>query len=245
MHIGTVIEQLGYPPNEVRLYLASLDIGEATITDLAEKVGMPRTSVQTIIADMHKRGLMNYYQKKRRRYWVAENPEKLLITLKEREAALKSIMPELQSKRFGQGGRPIVRIYHGKDEIKLIMDDMVDSKRHINAIVSWDDWREYFGNDYVSDLIERRYKHFLRIRLLTPPTQSAKELKRRDAQEMRQTRFLPKHMSINNSNFMYGNTLAVISLNKRQPVGIIMEDPDIAHTANVLFECAWAQSLEA
>jgi sugar-specific transcriptional regulator TrmB len=76
MHIANVIQQLGYPPSEVKLYLAALDIGESTITDLSLKVGMPRTSVQTIIEDMHRRGLMNYYLKRRRRYWVAENPEK-------------------------------------------------------------------------------------------------------------------------------------------------------------------------
>lgn len=244
MHISNVIQQLGYPSSQVKIYLAALDLGEATITDLAGKVSMPRTSVQSIIEEMHKKGLMNYYLKRRRRYWVAENPEKLMISLKEREAALKSIMPELQSKRFAQGGRPIVRVYHGPEEIKLIMENMIDSKKHINAIISWDDWRFFFGDDYVDDFIENRYKHFLRIRLLTPKTPSSISLKERDSRELRQTRFLPTSMDIKNTNFIYDNTFAIISLNKRQPVGIVMEDPDIAHTASLLFESTWAQSSE-
>ncbi len=245
MHIGTVIENLGYPKNEVRIYLAALDIGESTISDLAARVGMPRTSAQSIIEDMHARGLMNSYIKRRRRYWVAENPEKLMIALKEREAALKSIMPELQAKRFSHGGRPLIRIYNGSEQIKQIMDNIIDSQRHILAIVDWDDWLAFLGQDYLEDFIERRAKHFLKIRLLTPQTPSAAELKKRDEQELRHTKFLPQGADVKTCQFIYGNTLAIISLNKRKPVGVIMEDPDIAHTAALLFECIWQHSRES
>ncbi len=83
-----MIEQLGYPKNEVRLYLAALDMEESTIAELACKVGMPRTSAQTIVASMHRKGPMQCYVRRR---WTAENPD---ITLKEREATLKAILPD-------------------------------------------------------------------------------------------------------------------------------------------------------
>lgn len=244
MHISTVIEQLGYPPSEVRLYLAALDMGESTITDLASKVGMPRTSVSGILEDMLKRGLMHNYIKRKRKYWVAENPEKLMILLKEREAALKSIMPELQAKRFSHGGRFVVQIYNGPTQIKLIMDDVIDTKHHILAIVSWDEWKVLLGNEFVEDFIERRVQHFLKVRLLTGHTASADELKKADEQNLRHTRFLPPNTAINNSIFIYGNKLAIISLNKRQPMGIVIDDLEIAHTAEVMFEALWMQSPE-
>ncbi|MBI2355675.1 MAG: hypothetical protein HYV13_00525 [Candidatus Doudnabacteria bacterium] len=244
MHISTVIEQLGYPPSEVRLYLAALDIGESTITDLANKVGMPRTSVQSVIEDMQNRGLMHSYIKRKRRYWVAENPEKLMILLKEREAALKSIMPELQAKRFTHGGRFVVQIYNGPTQIKLIMDDIIDTKHHISAIVSWDEWKTFLGSDFVKDFIERRVQHFLRVRLLTAQTPSSVELKKLDEQSLRHTKFLPDNAGINNSIFIYGNKLAIISINKRQPMGIVIDDLDIAHSAEILFEALWNQCLE-
>lgn len=241
MHINTVISQLGYPPAEVKIYLAALEIGESTITDLAMKVNMPRTSVQSIIEDMHKRGLMNFYTKRKRRYWIAENPEKLLLIQKEREASLRAIMPELQSKRFAHGGRPIVRVFNGLEEIKLIMDDIITTQHHILGIVSWDDLRDFFGAEYMDDFVERRYKHFLKIRLITPNTPASQELKKQDELQLRYTKFLSKNIVIHNSTFIYANTYAIISLNKRRPVGIIMEDPDIVHTATVLFESLWQQ----
>jgi sugar-specific transcriptional regulator TrmB len=242
MHIGTVIEQLGYPKSEVRIYVASLDIGEATITDLAAKVNMPRTSVQSIIDDMQRRGLMNCYLKRKRKYWVAENPDKLMIKLKESEAALKTIMPELQAKRFSHGGRPLVRLYNGVEQIKLVMEEIIAAQHHILATVDWDDWRALVGGEFMDDFIESRGQHFLHIRLLAPKTALSQELKQRDEKELRRTRFLPSGTDIKTSNFIFGNTLAIISLNKRRPIAIVMEDPDIAHTAAISFEALWQQS---
>jgi hypothetical protein len=36
--------------------------------------------------------------------------------------------------------------------------------------------------------------------------------------------------------------VAIISLNKKRPVGILIEDQDIRHTMEVLFESLWHQS---
>ena len=245
MHIGTVIEQLGYPKSQVRIYLAALDIGESTITDLAAKVKMPRTSVQSIIEDMHQRGLMNCYLKKRRKVWVAENPDKLMIKLREAEAALKTVMPELQAKRFAHGGRPRVRIYTGADQIKFVMEEILAAQRNVLGLVDWDDWRTLVGGDFMDDFIERRIQHFLKMRLLAPKTELSLQLKARDEKQFRSTRFLPSGADIKTSQFIYGNTLAIISLNKRKPVAIVMEDPDVVYTATLLFESLWRQSSDS
>jgi len=97
MHIPSAIEQLGYSPHEVKVYLAALRLGGSTATDIAEAAKIPRTTVNLIIDSLHRKGLMNAYVQHRRRIWTAENPSKLLMRLKEHEAALKVILPQLQS----------------------------------------------------------------------------------------------------------------------------------------------------
>lgn len=243
MHIQTTIQQLGYSAAETKVYLAALSLGESTITELAKKAKLPRTSVQLVVEKLEQEGLLNLFLKRKHRFWVAENPEKLLIKLKEREAALKNVMPELQGMRYEAGARPMVKIYNGPEEIKQIMEDMLVTKHHIAAIVSWDDWREFFGAEYVDDFIRRRFEHFLKIRLITPRTSNAIRLKQTDDKELRLTRFLPAGAEIKNSNFIYANKVAIISLSKRQPVGILIEDIDVNNTLGILFESLWAQSL--
>lgn len=242
MHVRTVLQQLGYSPNEVAVYLATLGLGGSTATDIAAKSKLPRTTVNLVLDGLHKKGLVSAYLQHRRKIWAAESPEKLLIRIKENEAALKIVLPELHSLRHEAGVKPTVRTYSGIAEIKQIMNDIIESKHHISAIVSWDDWIALMGRDYMDDFIETRYRRYLKIRLLSPRTKTAAVLRQKDNQELRTTRFLPDDVVIANSNFIYANKVAIISLNKRQPVGILIEDEDIHHTMEVLFESLWLQS---
>lgn len=242
MHLKGIIEQLGYTPQEAAVYLASLELGGSTATDIAAKARLPRTTVNLIITSLQKKGLMNAFIQRKRKIWAAENPERLLIALKEREASLKLVLPELQSLRHDTGVKPTVRAYSGAEEIKQIMNDILESKHHVSAILSWDEWIALLGRQYMDDFIEQRYRQYLRIRLLTPKSKTSLALKARDGEELRTTQFLPSSVSINNCNFIYANKVAIISLNKKRPVGILIEDIDIHHTMEVMFESLWRES---
>src|SRR3989344_4938637 len=95
MQAQKIIEQLGFSAKEAKVYLAALNLGEAHISDIAEKVKLPRTSAQMIVDKLHKEGLMNFYVMRRYKYWTAEKPERLMMLLQEREAILRSAMPNL------------------------------------------------------------------------------------------------------------------------------------------------------
>jgi PAS domain S-box-containing protein len=95
MQTQKIIEQLGYSSKEAKVYLATLSLGECHISDIAEKVKLPRTSVQIIVDKLHKDGLMNFYVMRRYKYWVAENPERLLLNLRRKEEAMKEALPGL------------------------------------------------------------------------------------------------------------------------------------------------------
>jgi sugar-specific transcriptional regulator TrmB len=242
MHLRAVIEQLGYSPHEVTVYLAALELGGSSVTEIATEAKLPRTTVNLVIRTLQKKGLMNAFLKHKRKVWAAENPEKLMIALKESEAALKIVLPELQSLRHETGAKPTVRTYGGAAQIKRIMNDILESKHHISAMLSWDSWNDLLGKSFLEDFIETRSRHYLRIRLLTPKTKTAIALKQKDSQELRITQFLPESIAIENANFIYANKVAIISLNKKRPVGILIEDEDIHHTMEVLFESLWRQS---
>lgn len=241
MNVRTVLEQLGYSSHEASIYLAALELGGATVTEIAAKAKLPRTTTNLVIHALQKRGLMNAYLKRRRKIFTAENPERLMGVLNEGQEALKSVLPELHALRRDIPMQSTVRMYHGASEIKQIMNDLLESKHHISAIMSYDDWMDLLGKPYLEDFTELRYRHYLRMRLLVPKTKHSGALKTRDSQELRVTQFLPELTTISNANFIYANKVAVITLNKKNPVGILIEDEDIHHTMEVLFETLWRQ----
>ena len=241
MHAQKAIEKLGYKPNEARVYMTMLSLGESTVSDIANKLGMPRTSTQAILDKLRAGGLSSFYIKRRYRYWTAESPERLLSAAREREASLQTILPELNALRRKVGNKPTVKIYSGREEIKLIHSDILATKHHVLGIIPWEDWIEFFGPDYVEDFIKNRAAHFIKIKLLTPRSPAALAMRARDDQELRVTRFLPPEIDIRNSIFIYADKVALISLNSRQPTGILIDDPETRHTLAAFFQDLWRQ----
>jgi len=94
-----VIELLGYSPKEAKVYLAALALGEAHISDIAARAKLPRSSAQSIADTLRKDGLMNFYVQHRYKYWVAEDPKRLLAKLKKREEAMQAVIPSLTAIR--------------------------------------------------------------------------------------------------------------------------------------------------
>ncbi len=242
MHIRSAIEQLGYSPHEVKVYLAALELGGSTATDIAEKARIPRTTVNLTINSLHRKGLLDAYLLRRRKIWTAANPERLLIRMREQEAALKTVLPELKSLQQDIGAKPTVRTYSGAEEIRQIMNDILETKHRLFSIELWDEMIALLGKSFMEDFIEKRIQQNMHVRLLTPQTKMSVALKQKDAEELRITQFLPDSITINNSNFIYGNKVAIISLKTKHPVGILIEDKDIHHTMEVLYESLWQQS---
>ncbi len=242
MNVRTLIEQLGYSPHEATVYLAALELGSSTETEIAERAKLARTTVASVIESLQKKGLMSAYLKGRRKIWAAENPERFMAVIHTRQAILKTLLPELQSMRRSAVPPPIMRAFSGVEGIRQIMDDIIETKNHVFAVISWDDWVGLLGKPFLDEFIKTRKEHYLSIRLLTPKTKMSLELKDRDAGDMRVTQFLPGGVTVANTNFIYGNRTAIISVKSKSATGVLIEDEDIHHTMEIFFESLWLRS---
>lgn len=154
MQIQKVIENLGFSAKEAKVYLVALYLGESHISDIAAKVKMPRSSVQVIIDRLHKEGLMNFYTMRRYKYWVAENPEKLLATLKQREVIIQEALPKLVAiKKAGWEKRPKADSENSPLEILRMLADSSDQPILIA--------NESVGIEYVNGAWEKQFGYAL------------------------------------------------------------------------------------
>ena len=182
MNISKIIEQFGYKPNEVKVYLAALQVVESTVSGIATKAKLPLSSAQVAIEKLHKDGLVNFYVRKHHKYWIAE---------------------------------------------------------HIRAIVPWESWSSLLGQSYLNDFINLRVRHFLNIKMLVPKTENTLKLRERDSKELRQTKFLPDNIIVEDALFIFNDNVAIITLNERQPTGVVIEDSATTRMMSVFFEDLW------
>lgn len=242
MQVQKVIEQLGYTSKEAKVYLAALGLGEAHISDIAAKVQMPRSSVQLIVDKLHNDGLMNFYVQRRYKYWVAEKPERLIDQLRSREEMVQEALPELArlKKPSGIAAKPVVKVFTGRDEIAHILDDIIDTHQHIDAIIPEDQFAELFqGTSSFEDFTQARIRNFLRIRVLAPNTPVGRALAERGSKELREIRFLPDRVHIKTASLMYGSKVALVIFNQKQPTAVLIENQAIHETKVAMFEELW------
>lgn len=126
MQIQKAIEQLGYTANEAKVYLATLSLGEANVSAIAARARVPRTSAQAIMGKLLENGLTNYYVQKRYKFWVAENPERLLSAWQQRVATIEAALPTLKEMRKSYWTRKPPRITraHNLGFFKVLADAM-------------------------------------------------------------------------------------------------------------------------
>lgn len=239
MHLQRVIERFGYKPNEVSVYLAALHLGECTCSDIAARVRLPRTSVQLMVDRLHKDGLMNFYVKRRYKYWIAEHPEKLITESHEREAALRAVMPELSAMLGGGGGRPMVKTFVGSEQLRRVHEDILAAGHSLCAILAWDEWSAIMGREYVADFATRRIGLHIRAQILAPKTEATLRLKGCEARELCQVRLLPAGFLIADAIFIYADKVAIVCLNELRPTAVLIDDPGINATMAAIFHRFW------
>ncbi|MBI4708813.1 MAG: hypothetical protein HY764_01255 [Candidatus Portnoybacteria bacterium] len=86
------------------MYLASLELGQSTVQEIAKKAGINRPTSYFIIDGLIKKGLMSSFHKGKKQYFVAADPdnleeilEKEKVNIDEKKKVLGKILPQLQS----------------------------------------------------------------------------------------------------------------------------------------------------
>ena len=89
---------------EAKLYVACLGKPEASIQDLIQLSGLPRSTVAFELKSLVEKGVVLESKKGKRRVFVALRPEKILAKNKKAVDDLGQILPELQARTKQEAG---------------------------------------------------------------------------------------------------------------------------------------------
>jgi sugar-specific transcriptional regulator TrmB len=240
------LEYIGFSEKEVLVYLALLELGKGTVTQISRKAGINRPTGYHILASLEAKELVKVSGKAPKQEYVAESPdqiEKMLnkkienyqIYLKE----ARKIVPELKS-IHNIVDRPKVLFYEGKDGLEKVYEDTLTSHEEILAYASVEDVSLALPN-YFPLYFKRRAKKGIPIRAIFPDSPEARALSKFDQEEMRTSLIVPAekysfHPEIN----IYDNKIMIASW--REKLGIIIESAEVADVMKKVFELAWAEA---
>jgi len=247
MAYETELKNLGLSDKEIKVYLASLELGPETMLKISRVAGVNRPTTYVQVESLIKKGLMSSFLKGKKRYFSAEPPERLLGLVEkvkkdfvEKEESFKKILPELKSIFNASGERPKVRFYEEKEGIKAIQEDILKSKfKSIDEFVAIDPAYKLFPpfpKDHRHKIDE---KHKVPTKIIYTsargPFLQAKE-------GLKLARFVPlEKFPFANEIVIYGDKVAIASFEKRI-MGLIIESKAVADTLRAIFDLSWEAS---
>jgi len=237
---------VGFSKNEAKIYLALLELGRGTVSEITRKANLNRTTGYDVLNGLVNRGLANISGKEPKQEYIAESPEKIEILLKreveESEKNLKeirNIIPELKS-LHNVVGRPKVRFFEGEQGLIEVYEDTLTSHETIRAYATVDDMHRTLPN-YFPEYYHRRAGKGIRIKAIIPKTEIGKERATHNKEEMRETALIPpdKYYFSPEIN-IYDDKVMIVSC--REKLGIIIESAEIADAMKIIHDLAWAEA---
>ena len=117
------LRKLGLTEKEVRIYLAGLELGPSSILNIAQKAGLARPTTYEIVKKLEEKGLFAESKQKKKRYFIAQSPERILGLLRtqkreieEKEREFIRIIAALESKYSKE--KEGVKVFKGKEGLK-------------------------------------------------------------------------------------------------------------------------------
>ena len=240
------LNSLGLSKRESSVYLATLQLGRGTVSQISRKAGINRTTGYDILDSLMRNGLVRISGKEPKQEYVAESPSnilKLLIkkiedTQKQLELA-REFVPTLESMHKVEK-RAEVRFYEGIEGLKQVYEDTLTSTEPIVAYAAYEDMHATLG-DYFPTYYTRRAKKDISIRGIVPGTPASFERAVHNTDEKRDIAIIPKELfDITPDIEIYDNKMVIASW--RDKLGIIIESAEIAHAMKKVFELAFAEA---
>lgn len=237
MRKNDIFNNFGLESKEKDLYLASLELGVASASDIAKKAGIQRTHFYDLYKKLADIGLLQQIKRGSKNLFVATDPEKLLEIQKKKLKEIEDSLPELKALYNTTGQKPKVFYFEGLAGIHQINSDLLN---HEGDIIGFTTPRFVNMNSekLSKEFIERRIKLGKKVKVLGQLSPEIISLKKRDEEELRETRILPENIFSSEVEIgIYNNRVFVA--NYKNAFGFIIEDTDFSNTMKKIFNLVW------
>ena len=159
--MGSLTNLFGLTIMEEKVYLTLLDLGPSLAGLITRKSGIHRRSVYDALERLIQKGLVGYIVNNNRKYFEATNPERLVDLLREKEATVQELLPQLQARYNQTKEKSETLFYRGKNGLKSVFEDHLATAKEILIISASSlakEVLEYYFHSYNKRRIQKKIK---------------------------------------------------------------------------------------
>jgi len=250
MDIQTVLKNFGLSDKEIAVYLALITLGPSPVRIIADKAGINRGTAYDILKSLMDSGLVTYYHKETKQYFVAEPPERLIRSLENKQEKLESVkkdirqsLPELKAIFERSGNRPVVKYYEGDKGMSQILTDVLETMKQSSDKVYFvyssgtADKRRHLYTA-MPDFNKKRMAKDIQVKVVSLGLggEMSGLDERKSLPELTDEPIKMTH------ELIYGGKVAHIGLDEAgNSVGVVIENESIYRLQKKVFEYTWQQ----
>jgi len=239
------LKEIGLSDNEAKVYLAMLELGPASVLEIATKARINRPTAYAQIHSLEKAGLATTKRKDGKISFMAESPEKLDFLIRKQRAEieikkekLQQIMPDLMAAFDLAEEKPIIRYFEGKEGLAKVLQEELRTKEKLFRSITSIDNAIAQQPDIISKRPIERIKRGIHSKLIYT-SKKGPVLKKTNKEQLRESKFVaPEDLPIK-FEFLAFDDKVVLGTPAGKAGAIIIQNKHIADSFKNLFDFIW------
>ncbi len=239
MNVEEKLKSIGLHKSEIKVYLHLLERGVSTPPQIAKGTGIARPHCYHILKMLDEKGLIQTQENRKRKNYIARDPDSLIVAGEKRQEMLKQLVPELRDFYTTQKNKPNIRFFSGWEEVKELFLMVLGAKKlyalgSSEKVSSID--RKFW--EYLVGEIKNRKIVFDDILMASAKEKTAREIKTLQG-ALYTVKFLPEKFGDRPMDlFIWDNNIAFMALN--EPIfGTLITDEALASVIKLMFSAVW------
>jgi sugar-specific transcriptional regulator TrmB len=244
--IEGILRSIGLSNYEARVYLALIELGEATTGQIQKQAGLNSGRIYEILNGLNKKGFITELKKNKTKIFKPVNPRQAYKLLEEKEKSLekqkesfRKILPSLLSKINNKKEEVNIEIFTGMNGLKTAYAKEIEfsnknSKLYILSVLSEEAYSKELYDFFIYNQQPLREKHNLKIKKIL--AEKARKKRKEQHERSAEIKYLP-YTSPVAINII--EDLSIIGIELDNPVIITIENKETADSFRKHFDILW------
>lgn len=167
------LKDLGFKSNEIKIYVALTQLGEATAAQIAKKADLPRTTAISVLNKLSEDNYLTTHKYKGITFYWIESPQVIADTLENKIEIAKELNESLTNLYRSEAHFPFAQVYDSKTSIRKFIEKLLSQLEKGSTIYTIDsphegNYQKIFSEKISQSLSQLKNKRNITTHTLIP-----------------------------------------------------------------------------
>jgi sugar-specific transcriptional regulator TrmB len=226
---------MGLSETEAIIYMALLKTKDSSVVTISKETQLHRRTIYDNLNILINKGLVSFKIKGNSKFFEAANPDNLKVFLKEKEALLESILPNLTRKYERNEVQPKINVHIGINGAKLLIEKAIESKKTLFWVGGGAVLFDKLG--FSKNFFEKKLTH-VDIKTVQPKLEQTQNLQFIKKENIH---YLPKEFASETGYLVFGENLIISIVQEDQITSIEIISESCSKAFMNYFNLLWRQ----